>query len=371
LSNQWADKERTLFRDANVLADFGFDVEVMGIKGAPLLEKLLPYQKDISFKEINYIPSTALLNWGKLKGLFKNLEQYSYIHCYEISTIWPICFFLRNYPQIPVSLFLNKELVRSYKKVWYRPLSTRIDGLIVPSDDFIENVWSQVRVHPRKCYVNQYVNWKKSKNLKLDKETFNIGLYISPLSRDTKGVDSACSLINVLNKHDFGKRKVIFHFYMDEDIGSSFLSDNIEHYIKGKFKDLNSYKIHKFKGENLNFLEVNMWLELGGSGQLTYLFDALGSGIPVLISRGICTSNLFFKYPFIGETYRTGDFRELSQKVLKIIKNHSKYLELIEKKQADLKKSLGADTYSEGLVKFFKGLKKRRKIFERRTKVYR
>jgi hypothetical protein len=368
---QWSTIERTAIRDCLAARQSGLKVVFCCSENSPLDIKTEVYGfEKVYFKSM---PSSNLLHWGAFRKIEQTIidREIDTVHNYGMRYLWPICYYLRGHPLIPVAITVNKELLKSYRKVWFRPLLTRLDKVFIPSSDLLENIWGQMWVHPRKCSclgmgIPMVELFREGSTTK--KSLKRVGIYISPAQSKIEYLDFIFKSLEILigphYKSEVGDIEVII--YLDRELSNTFLSDNIRGHL-AKFDLKESVSVVKFEGLVPAVQQIDLWISPHTDEELEDMaINALLTGCAVLLPRKASTMGLVRRFEGVGETYKRGDSRDFRVNCLKILSSVSKYHKKVHSCHKRLAEAFSDENYGEKLKSSYLSLTRKRELFFKR-----
>ena len=155
LSYKWGERERKVISDILCAIEAGASVHLYVLRDSSLAIKAKELNIPVTYHQGAI--SISFIKWRKLKTIRKLMTNYSVdvVHCYSINVLWPLSYFLKSKPLIPLILSLVKPLRKSYRSFWYRPLSRRIDQVLVTHQDLSENVYGFLGILAPRMLIRQ------------------------------------------------------------------------------------------------------------------------------------------------------------------------------------------------------------------------
>lgn len=369
LTKRWGTKERFIINDCLHAKEAGARVYLYCYKKS--------YIEQIA--KLNGIETlyhrgkvyTKVLQWHKLRGISKTLKdlKISIVHCYDVSLLWPLTYFLRSMPLVPLVFTQETELEKFYRDFYFRPLIARIDQVFVPMTQLLDNVLGHLNFPLRKMKLigmgvtQKKIERPKSLPFSFEGTRFCIGTNLNGIETNTKFLDTLFHSLNVLVKKGVGPKGITLILFCERPWNEFHLTDE----LKRKLTDLGLEENVAFAtSDNLaeNQSLVDLWVSLVRRETLEdYAIQAIVNGVPVLLPRTALAVDLVSDFGRIGETYRSHDSRELREKLAKILLNLDTYKKNIEKAKAPLLDTHGRDAYRKMLVnQYAKLIEKRERL---------
>lgn len=353
-SRRWGTIERRAIADSVFFRDLGGNSIIFCVK-----DSYIDFEAQLQDISTIYYTGSKVNEFFDLSYLIDirnllNERRFDIIHCYELSYVWKISFFLMSNPQIPLFLSFNSFLNKSYKNFVQRWLFKRIDNVITYSNATKEIVVDYLPISSRKIKIAgagvEVLNKKEPKEsaqrlvgcfINKSKNTLKklspILYSINPLLQDTRKIDLDLKFIfysedNWKELSQFSKIESIIN-----ELGiSEWVSFEVSHKREHAIQKLDVFIGTEFE-EPFNDFEVM----------------ALLCSIPVVIPRTASRQELLTSKLFIGESYHRYDSREIKDKVLKILKNEKVYLAEISENNEFLSSEHGLDLYWQRLTELY------------------
>jgi len=368
LSNRWGSEERTILKDCEVSQKAGANVHLYTYKDSVIDLRA----KELGIKRIYHQGKfvTKFYKWHKLrrlKGLITELK-INVVHCYDIKVLWPLCLYLRQFPEVPLLFSLGNDLKTYYRDFWYRPLVERVDQILLPMPEMVENVWGHIGVPPRKIESVGLGLAVPVKNPIEERPPFRftdkrwyLGTNLNGIETNTHFLDTIFHAFRVLIERGLEGKSYTFTLCNERNWSECVLTDELRRQVK----DWGLEEHVAFVEESdvgLHQPYIDLWLGLVRREDLEdYAVQALLGGKPVLIPRTASSMELFRGFGVIGETYLKGDSREIREKVETILGNIGTYEKNLHKSHEFLLSSYGAKSYQNIMISTYKKVLKRRK----------
>ncbi len=232
---------------------------------------------------------------------------------------------LRPYSAKALCLFINHEIVNSYRKIWLKGLISRIDHIFISSEEMLENIWAHLKVPDRKCSMILPFSGNlipTAQERKRDNTSITIGMYISPIIRNQEEVQKILVMLKNLRLELDGKIQVKVRLFMDQDLPKTYLSDNIERLIQ-LLGGLDHVTNEKFEHLKLDLSALDIWFSPFIQEELEdFSLLALVNNVPIATPRTAVHMGLLKRFPGVGVSFKSGDAREMRTKLKEMIQNH-------------------------------------------------
>jgi glycosyltransferase involved in cell wall biosynthesis len=357
-SNLWGARERTVLRDALISKDMGLE---------PLIYCLKDSYLDLEAKQSNLEVihhygkiQTRFIKWYKLFGLGKIVreEDVALVHCYHLNFLWPLSFFLKSRPEIPLFFTTHKEISKSYREFYHKALLSRVDHFFVSSAGLVSNLMVHMDIPPRKIQVLGFGNEvieisrteasKVKKDLSFDKEVWTLGTFLSSHHTSPENVLPLIYAVMGFNqkKQDESARLILI---CDRNWNEVLIYQELIRLIK----DLGSEDdVYFYSGVSLGTFQksIDIWLSAETSENLEDLaIGAVFQGTPVLVPRTSSSKELFGKWGEVGLTYKAGDARDLRDQLCLMVEKNRRFIRQIAKITEELMESNHFEHYKERL----------------------
>ena len=246
---------------------------------------------------------------------------------------------LRSYSAKALCLFINHEIVNSYRKIWLRRLVSRIDHIFLSSEEIIENIWAHLKVPSRKCstmlpFSGNYTSVIKS--TELERKSFTIGLYLSPAMRDQAEIQKVFIMLKNLKEELKDKYLLSVKLFTDQDLPKTYLSDNMNRLIEllGGLEHLATQKFNHLK---IDFSQVDIWFSPFIQEELEdFALLALVNGLPIATPRTAVHMNLLKRFQGVGVSFKASDAREMRTKLKELVFNYKAYKQDLSRTSAEI-----------------------------------
>jgi hypothetical protein len=360
LTESWGTRERSLIKDAKLAKKKGYQPLVFCLKGS-----FLDQYAQVEKLEVKYHYGKVqrqFFKWYKYRFLskFLNSDNITFIHCYDLNLIWPICFFLRNRPMIPLFLTIDRELKRSYLEIWHKTLLTRVDQVFVSSESMIDEARLRLGILPRKITVLGYgvnigevektdLNKIKSE-LGINSDSHTIGSLISPHHKKMDSILPLIYAVNGYNQKHHGDKNLRLILISEKKWNQNHIYKDLIRFIKdaGCEEDILFYS-----GRSVEMFQksVDLWISsFEGNNLSDYAVKSLLLGVPILVPRNAEVMELFNSFPGVGEAYRKNDSMGVREKLEKILIKKKTYIREVTKGSKEIGVTHSVDIYSNNLI---------------------
>ncbi len=368
LSFKWGTLERKIICDCLSAQKAGADVFLYTFRDSAI--DLHAKREGIECIYHHGLVATNFVKWHKLKFVSKLLKKHSIdlVHCYDIKILWPLCYFLKSKPLIPLVLTLTRDLDRVYRGFWYRPLNRRIDQVFITTEDMNENVWGNLGIPATKVSEVGLGISKTTETEKRDKPFFKfsddrwyLGTNLSGVETSIKFLDTLFQALKVLTQNKIADKEITFVLGSEKNWNECLITDE----LRGKVKDWGLEQFVAFMGpcEIQDFQQdLDLWVSLKDDGPLEdYGLGALVNGIPALLPKTTAAMELL-KSSKNGFTalYRQSDARSLRKQCEEVLSNYSEHKKVVLSDSEDYFSQFGLESYEIRLSKSYHQLIKRR-----------
>ncbi len=309
-----------------------------GVESFIYLDRYSPLDQALNKKNLGptklYPRQTLHTHWsGRLIFFFalrRLIKQHNIqlVHAYYIEDIVSVGMALRTFPEVPFVLSINHEIVKSYRKLWFKPFVARIDRFVVHNPEMMENVWSEMKIHPRKGLVI----WPSpievdedgaSAPVSLTQEIV-IGSYIPPLLRNMDGPQNLFTAIKVLQEKL--QRPVRLKLFIDRNLSKSYFVEHLSTFSRPWAKSF-TIEICEFDGLYPPFSSIHLWWTLSDEAIEDFSLLALKAHVPIMAPRMPSYIELKQKQPWVGELFKRNDIREMWANAYRVCDNLMDYHE--------------------------------------------
>lgn len=370
LTKRWGTEERLILKDCLLAQENGARVYLYTYKKTRLRNKAHEAGIECLYHKGKF--ASKIFEWHKLRKLSRKIDDLNInlVHCYDTRVLWPLCFYLRQKKLIPLVFTLSSELKSYYRDFWYRPLSSRIDQVVLPLPDMVENVWGHLGLPPRKINFVGMGNHTRVRDVerppfRFTKERWYIGTNLNGIETNTQFLETLFHAFRVMVERKLEGKNFTFALYNEKTWADTKLTDELRRQVK----DWGLEEHVAFVGP-CDIAEqqkwVDLWLGLRRREDLEdYAIQALISGVPILVPRSSSSMELLRQYGQVGETYKVGDSREIREKTDTILRNLATYKNNLHKAHQGLSRDYGSDSYEEEMVSSYKKLLGRRRRLQR------
>ena len=372
LSFRWGSLERMILKDCLLARDAGAKVYLYCYKNSLLEERAMA--EGITTIHHHGKVHTKIFQWNKLKVLTRLFRELNVnlVHCYDIKILWPISFFLRANPLVPLVFTQGFELRKFYRAFWFKPLVSRVDQVFLPTIGLEENVWGHLGIPPRKvdligmaCPAGEHRECPKPP-FRYTEERWYIGTNLTGLETNTKFLNTIFHAFQVLLQNKLEEKGFTLVLALERPWSEFGLNDE----LKRQVKDMGIEEYVAFVGPvSMEEIQrhVDVWVGQSRREDLEdYTVESLLNGRPVVMPRSVASMETLRELGRVGETYKRDDSRELREKITKILLNLETYEGNLHKANQPLRDRYGDRTYAENLIKIYYNLLNRRKRLLRR-----
>lgn len=370
LTKRWGTEERLILKDCLLAQRNGAKVFLYTYKNTRLESKAVEVGVECLYHKGKF--AFKIFEWHKLRKLSRLIDELNVnlVHCYDSRVLWPLCFYLRQKKLIPLVFTLTSELKSYYRDFWYRPLASRIDQVVLPFPDMVENVWGHLGLPPRRInFVGMGNKTRVSETqrppFRFTEERWYIGTNLNGIETNTQFLETLFHAFRVMIERKLEGKNFTFALYNEKSWADTRLTDELRRQVK----DWGLEEHVAFVGpcdipEQQKW--VDLWLGLRRREDLEdYAIQSLISGIPILVPRSTSSMELLRTFGQVGETYKIDDSREIREKADIILRNLATYKSNLHKAHEALERGHGSDHYEEEMVSSYKKLLGRRRRLQR------
>jgi glycosyltransferase involved in cell wall biosynthesis len=375
LSNRWGTEERTILKDCVIAQNAGAKVYLYTYKDSVLDERARAHGLECLYHQGKFV--TKVFKWHKLRKL-KNLLadlQVNVVHCYDIKVLWPLCLYMRSMPLVPLVFTLSNDLKKYFRSFWYRPLVSRVDQVLLPMSEMMENVWGHMGIPPRKIdFIGLGLKSLKKESderppFRFTEKRWYIGTNLNGIETNTHFLDTVFHSFRVMIEKGLDEKNYTFALCNERNWSECVLTDELRRQVKDwgleehvAFVDQKDVARHQ--------LDIDLWLGLTRREEIEdYAVQALLAGKPICVPRTASSMEIFRTFGVIGESYMSGDSREIREKCELILRNYETYEKGLHKSHQALRSTYGHESYEESLTKIYdKLLNRRRRLWRVRQR---
>lgn len=370
LTKRWGTEERMIIKDCKLALKGGAKVYLYTYKKTRLRVKAEALGVECIYHKGKF--ASKIYEWHKLRKLSRLIDELkiNVVHCYDIKVLWPLCFYLRQKKLIPLVYTMSTELSRSYKDFWYRPLSSRIDQVILPMPEMAENVWARLGLPPRKINfvgvgIKTRIGESERPPFRFTEDRWYIGTNLNGIETNTQFLDTLFHSFRVMIERKLEGKNYTFALCNERSWADTKLTDELRRQVK----DWGLEEHVAFVGP-CDIAEqqkwVDLWLGLRRREDLEdYAIQSITSGTPILVPRTSSSMELLRIHGQVGETFKIGDSREIREKCETVLRNLSTYKSNLHKAHQALAESFGHDRYDDLMTKAYQKLLGRRRRLQR------
>jgi glycosyltransferase involved in cell wall biosynthesis len=363
-SETWGSRERMALRDCLIAREIGHDVFLYCLKDSLLHIYAKEHRIDCIFHHGKI--RTKLYRWHKLsliKQYIKRLD-INLVHCYDLNFLWPICFFLRRNPKVPLIFTFGHEVQKFYKQFWVRPLISRLDLGILPIKEMMDSVRSHIDIPLRKihfCGLGLYDPKKfKLEMTTIEKDHFVVGTSVGGFEKDLATLKPILHAIQGLNAKKLAGKCIKLILVSQKNWKESLIFPELREFVNAN--NLAGDVVFETSTDMLKAQsEVDVWVGCPTEEPIEdYTIMAMLSGKPIISPRTAAFMELIREYGQVGEAYKSGDTRELRVKVEKILLNLDKFRSHIKSNRDLLRRYYALDLYKNQLLSHYERMLNRR-----------
>lgn len=394
-SEDWSVKERTVVKDMLVSKQQGREVYLFALKDSFLDMKATSFGIPVVhfFGKLN----TNILKWKRLTILKQQINKLNIdiVHCYNDNLVWPLAFFLRRKPYIPLILSSFNRIKKGHKSLIYRTLSGRIDLVInyykVHQNNIIEKLGiPALKVKHEDFPINSDISVKltrqrflKQMGVEDEADIFLIGAFVDVNLKSIDSLKPVLKAISVLSKNTNKNFRLIL--FNEKNWGNSLIYPELLQEIKNLsiedeivfYKASSNLKMENENREGQSYVVpyiedimpvLDLWMNTNAQDNMDDLTIAsLIQGLPIIGHRSAAMKEFLYNYPECGESYKFEDARELKDKVLKILENEKVYRKNIKKVIDELEVRGNFKDYSFRLSDLYmSALRKRQRFYAKK-----
>lgn len=376
LSHRWGTEERTILKDCVIAQNAGAKVYLYTYKDSVLDERAKVHNLECLYHQGKFV--TKVFKWHKLRKL-KNLLsdlQVNVVHCYDIKILWPLCLYMRSMPLVPLVFTLSTDLKKYFRNFWYRPLVSRVDQVLLPMSEMVENVWGHMGIPPRKIdFIGLGLKSRKKRGddnrppFRFTDKRWYIGTNLNGIETNTHFLDTVFHSFRVMIEKGLDDKNYTFALCNERNWSECVLTQELRRQVKDwgleehvAFVDQKDVALHQ--------LDIDLWLGLTRREEIEdYAVQALLAGKPIVVPRTASSMEVFRSFGVVGESYMSGDSREVREKCELILRNYETYEKSLHKSHQALRQTYGYDAYEESLTKIYdKLLNRRRRLWRVRQR---
>lgn len=377
LTNEWNSPQRMILKDAKIILASGGQVFLYTFKDSIL---------DIKAKSIGIecfyhqgTVATSFFKWNKLKKVSRliRVHKIDLVHCYDIKFLWPLCYFLKTRPLIPLVMSIGKELTRFYRGFWYQPLNRRLDQVLTTSTALNENVWGNLGIPPIKVSCIGLATKDISASevslpaFRFGEDRWYLGTNFNGTEKEIKFLDDLFYALRTLATQKIAGKEILFVLINEKPWSQCLITDE----LRGRVKDWGlEHHVAFAESEVIESMQKHLDLWVGTKVDEVledYSISALLNGIPCVFPRRNSSMELIREYGKVGETYKVGDARSLRKQCESVLTNYKSYEKAIKSRAEELSKRFSFESYFETFAKNYHQLIKRRhRLMRGRKKVF-
>ena len=347
LGKSWSSKERAAIRDCLLSRKFNREPLLLCYPGSFVEAEARRLSIDVLYAQMSAFP--RLLQFLTLKKLVQKYS-ISVVHCYDHNFLTLTCMAMLSLPNVPL-FFSQFQVVQGFHRTTLSDLLIRrVDLGIVPFVEMEESLVHQLGIPSRKIAVCGS-GLEEDRLPQTEKKAHTVGINIKPHIKKFEEIATLTNAAFVFQSRGFTDFVIYLHF--EGEMENSNLVQDLKNQIMAWQLENNFIFLHGLSLPQLA-AKVELWLELENSGKLEDgMLIALLQGIPILVPRNGVTQELFESYTGVGESYRTGDVRELKQKIQCIFNDLPVYRARAQSVHQVLLDAQGLERYREVLLRCY------------------
>lgn len=381
-SEYWSTIERTALRDCKLLKQQGHQAYLyclqdsfLDIKAREAGLKIIPHHGKLS---------TSVIRWKKLAHLSNLIQDFNIqiVQCYDIHMLWPVSYFLRNKPLIPLIFSHNVEVQKIYRQMWYRPLISRIDVTLIPNREMLEGVVGSLGMAAHKienCGLGvgeEKLGQRLTENseyghfLENFQDHWLFACYVGAHETSIGFLQPIFEALKVLNQLRPQGKACKLVLISDKPWDQTLIYPELRTELIDA--ELDQDVLFESKTSVIRLQQwIDLWIGLRSYEAIEdYTVTALLGGVPVVLTRSTTSVELLRLNQALGRTYKKNDSRELRTKILEILENMERNQKQIQNSYEKLKELFGIETYRDQLLNIFqKSLQKRARFYRRKKLV--
>ncbi len=363
-SETWGTRERMVLQDCLIAREVGHDVFLYCLKDSLLHVYAKEQRIDCIYHQGKL--RTRFLKWHKLSAIKQYIKRLdiNLVHCYELNLLWPISYFLRRSPKVPLIFTFSHEVQKYYKQFWIRPLITRLDLGILPIKEMLASIRSHIDIPLRKiqfCGLGLCSGKAPEKeDVALNRDHYVIGTSVGGFEKDIDFLKPLLLALQGLNSKKINDKSIKLILLSQKKWQESLIFPELRQFVND----------HNLAGDivfetSKNMLdaqnEVDFWV---GNPTLEpiedYTLMAMLAGKPIVSPRTSAFLELLREYGPVGESYKMGDTREIRLKCERILINLDGYKCHIIENEETLRRYYGRDIYRNQLLSHYERTLNRR-----------
>lgn len=370
LGDKWGTSERMALKDCSIAKETGHNVFLYCLKDSFLNVKAKDAGIDCLFHSGGL--SFNFLKWHRLSDFVQNLSKFDIrlVHCYDLSFLFPASFYLKSRIKVPLVFTFNHEIKKFYKKFWHKNLIRRIDQILLPIKEMADGVHGHLDVPIRKF---EYTGLGVNEFLMNSSEHKSSGAWFvgCAVGGHEKKIDFLVPIINAVNSLNTKgslNKKVKLLIYSERAWDKFLLNEPVKELIKSM--NGSDHIFLEFTDSLVeSCLKVDVWVGLDVKEPIEdLLLNSILNDTPSIAPRTYATKELFRKKGALGETYKSGDAREIREKLEKVFMNYQSYCQAITSQKSELVSEFGIEFYKKQLLASYeKIITKRERLISKKS----
>ncbi|MBT3585217.1 MAG: hypothetical protein HN509_09930 [Halobacteriovoraceae bacterium] len=376
-TQSWGSRERWVIKNCKILKEKGVEIYLYCSKGSFLEEKAKEVGVSLIYHQGKI--DTKFLRWHKLFNIPAEikLKKINLVHCFDLRFLWPLCFFLRGNPLIPMVYSQLEETSKKYHQVWHKLLINRLDLVILPTWGLAGNIEGHLGVGFRKMKFlgmgiansteGHLKNLPSRALLNGDSKDWCLGVHV-PVRLKEEG--NVYPLLYALESFNSGRsqrqKKAKLYLISEKDWNFSPLFEGLMKLVQ-ELRLVDHVVFYHDHDVSQVQLGMDLWVGISPRDVLEdYALEAMMRGIPILVPRTMGHMELLRRLGPVGETYSIGDARELRTQLGKLFKGYKKYHRNILKSIDKVDLNEGKDYPTELIESYHLMLRGRERLSRRK-----
>ena len=370
LGSTWGTRERMALKDCSISKETGHNVFLYCLRDSIIHMKAKDLGIDCLFHSGGL--SFNFFKWYRLNDFVNYLSKFDIrlVHCYDLKFLWPASFYLKRKSLIPLVFTFNHEIKKMYKRFWHKSLIRRIDQVFLPIKEMADGIHGHMNIPLRKFEytgigVRSFVD-KKTKHK--SSGSWFVGCAVGGHEISADFLEPIISAVTSLNTKASLSKKLKLIIYSEISWSNFLIQENVKNLIK-KLGATQHVFLETTESLGQACLNVDLWTGLDVREPIEdLLLTSILSNRPAVAPRTYATMELFRKYGKLGETYKSGDARELRDKMERVFKKYDSYSSMIISEKEHLISEFGFDFYKNQLLMGYeKVITKRERLYQNKS----
>lgn len=370
LGDKWGTRERMALKDCLISKEVGHNVFLYCLRDSIIHIKAKEMGVDCLFHSGGI--SINFFKWYRLNDFVQYLTKFDIklVHCYDLQFLWPASFYLKRRILVPLVFTFNHDIKKYYKKFWHKNLIRRIDQVFLPIKEMADGIHWHLEVPLRKFeYTGLGIkHYKDIVGEEKSSGSWFIGCAVGGHEKSVEFLRPMISAVHALNLKGVLKKRAKLIIYSEVSWENFLLKESLQNLIKeiGANHDVFLETVDSL---SLACTQVDVWTGLDVREPIEdLLLVSILNKKPSVAPRNYATMELFRRCDHLGETYKSGDARELRDKIAEILLNYEVYVKSINKFHKGLMDEFGLDFYRNQLLKGYERiLTKRERVASKRN----